>query len=109
MNACVTFGNTFAMDEAVNGISTIQEEDRLSCVVDDICFVTPGDYTIYGMGGASASARHQFSMDEEDELLQYAIQQSLLDVGSERDQVNFTSRWMIDHPISKLTHRFCMF
>nr|CAG4649372.1 EOG090X0784 [Scapholeberis mucronata] len=89
MNACITFGNTFAIDEAVNGISTIQEDDRLSCVVDDICFVTPGDYTVYGLGGASASARHQqFSMDEEDELLQYAIQQSLLDVGSERDQVD---------------------
>jgi hypothetical protein len=26
-------------------------------------------------------------MDEEDELLQYAIQQSLLDVGSEGDEV----------------------
>nr|CAG4647090.1 EOG090X0784 [Megafenestra aurita] len=88
MNACITFGNTFALDEAVHGVSVIQEEDRLSCVVDDICFITPGDYTVYGMGGASASSRRQFSMDEEDELLQYAIQQSLLDVGSEGDQVD---------------------
>lgn len=91
MNACVTFGNTFALDESVHGISVIQEADRLSCVVDDSWFVTPGDYTLYGVGGASASSssRRQFSMDEEDELLQYAIQQSLLDVGSEGDEVIF--------------------
>lgn len=87
MNACVTFGNTFALDEPVRGISVIEEEDRLSCVVDDSCFIIPGDYTVYGAGGASSSSRRQFSMDEEDELLQYAIQQSLLDVGSEGDQV----------------------
>ena len=87
MNACVTFGNTFALDEPVRGVSVIQEDDRLSCVVDDSCFVIPGDYTLYGVGGASAASRRQFSMDEEDELLQYAIQQSLLDVGSEGDQV----------------------
>nr|CAG4651016.1 EOG090X0784 [Simocephalus serrulatus] len=88
MNACITFGNTFALDEPVHGVSVVQEDDRLSCIVDDTCFVTPGDYTVYGMGGASASSRRQFSMDEEDELLQYAIQQSLLDVGSEGDQVD---------------------
>ena len=40
-----------------------------------------------GMDGAS-TARRQFSMDEEDELLQYAIQQSIIDVGSENDQVD---------------------
>lgn len=89
MNACITFGNTFALDEPVHGVSVVQEDDRLSCIVDDTCFVTPGDYTVYGMGGASASSRRQFSMDEEDELLQYAIQQSLLDVGSEGDQVSY--------------------
>ncbi|XP_046656160.1 ankyrin repeat domain-containing protein 13D-like isoform X1 [Daphnia pulicaria] len=90
MNACITFGNTFGLDEAINGVSVIQEADRLSCVVDDSCFVTPGDYTLYGVGGASvnSSSRRQFSMDEEDELLQYAIQQSLLDVGSEGDEVD---------------------
>ena len=92
MNACVTFGNTFGLDEGINGVSVIQEADRLSCVVDDSCFVTPGDYTLYGMGGASVNSlsRRQFSMDEEDELLQYAIQQSLLDVGSEGDEVWFS-------------------
>ena len=32
--------------------------------------------------------RTQFSIEEEDDLLQFAIQQSLIDVGSERDEVN---------------------
>ena len=127
MNACVTFGNIFGLDEAVHGISAIQEEDRLSCAIDESCFQVPSDYSVYGitficffasllarlsesesrpppfvfprlnhrfdscrdegMDGAS-TARRQFSMDEEDELLQYAIQQSIIDVGSENDQVD---------------------
>lgn len=110
MNACITFGNTFALDEPVPGISIIEEDQvergddqqkRLSCVVDDVCFEIPEDYSVYGIGGgrtgggggrangnSGGARRTQFSMDEEDELLQYAIQQSLLDVGSEGDQVN---------------------
>ncbi len=108
MNACITFGNTFALDEPVPGISIIEEDQvgddqqkRLSCVVDDVCFEIPEDYSVYGIGGGRTGGgggrangnsggvrRTQFSMDEEDELLQYAIQQSLLDVGSEGDQVN---------------------
>jgi septin 4 len=31
--------------------------------------------------------RRQFSIEEEDELLQFAIQQSLIDAGSEGDEV----------------------
>lgn len=31
--------------------------------------------------------RTQFSIEEEDDLLQFAIQQSLIDAGSERDEV----------------------
>ena len=45
-----------------------------------------------GRGGGRSfgggNERRQFSMDEEDELLQYAIQQSLVDAGSEGDQVD---------------------
>lgn len=86
MNACVTFGNTFGLDESVQGVSTLQEADRLTCILDDSCFEVPSDYTVYGMA-RGGSGRRQFSMDEDDELLQYAIQQSLLDAGSEGDQV----------------------
>lgn len=34
-----------------------------------------------------AEVRTQFSIEEEDDLLQFAIQQSLLEAGSERDEV----------------------
>lgn len=36
-----------------------------------------------------AEVRTQFSVEEEDDLLQFAIQQSLLEAGSERDEVLF--------------------
>lgn len=36
-----------------------------------------------------AEVRTQFSIEEEDDLLQFAIQQSLLEAGSERDEVSF--------------------
>ena len=49
MNACVTFGNIFGLDEAVHGISAIQEEDRLSCAIDESCFQVPSDYSVYGI------------------------------------------------------------
>lgn len=32
--------------------------------------------------------RRQYSLEEEDDLIQFAIQQSLIDVGSERDEVD---------------------
>lgn len=35
-----------------------------------------------------AEVRTQFSIEEEDDLLQFAIQQSLLEAGSERDEVH---------------------
>lgn len=34
-----------------------------------------------------AEVRTQFSVEEEDDLLQFAIQQSLIEAGSERDEV----------------------
>lgn len=36
----------------------------------------------------SADARRQYSMEEEDDLLQFAIQQSLIDAGTEREEVS---------------------
>jgi len=104
MNACVTFGNIFGLDEAVHGISAIQEEDRLSCAIDDSCFQVPNDYSAYGMEGA-ATARRQFSMDEEDELLQYAIQQSVIDAGSENDEVDIWEALKAQQPSTPQMNR----
>jgi hypothetical protein len=37
---------------------------------------------------AAADGRRQFSMEEEDDLLQFAIQQSLIDAGTEKEEVD---------------------
>ena len=106
MNACITFGNTFGLDEPVRGVSTLTEPDgRITCVLDDSCFEAPPGYSVYGSsssggrsGGGGNRPMNQFSLDEEDELLQYAIQQSLLDVGSESDQVDIWEALRADRP-----------
>lgn len=82
LNARITFGNIFALDGPVHGVSTIRENDRITCVLDESFFEPPSDYLRLGSDG-----RRQFSMDDEDELVQYAIQQSLMECGTESDQV----------------------
>lgn len=84
LNARITFGNIFGMDQEVAHVGHLQETNRMTCLVDDICFEAPMGYVKL----AGAEVRTQFSMEEEDDLLQFAIQQSLLEVGSERDEVD---------------------
>ncbi|XP_076755838.1 ankyrin repeat domain-containing protein 13D isoform X2 [Xylocopa sonorina] len=83
LNARITFGNIFGMDQEVPHVGRLQETNRMTCLVDDVCFEAPVGYVKLG-----AEVRTQFSMEEEDDLLQFAIQQSLLEVGSERDEVD---------------------
>ncbi|XP_008559506.1 ankyrin repeat domain-containing protein 13D [Microplitis demolitor] len=83
LNARITFGNIFGLDQEVPHVKRIQEGTRTTCVVDDICFEAPPGYIKLG-----ALDRTQFSIEEEDDLLQFAIQQSLLEAGSERDEVD---------------------
>ena len=42
-----------------------------------------------------AEVRRQFSVEEEDELLQFAIQQSLIEAGSEKDEVLKQAFWNV--------------
>ncbi|KAK1133944.1 hypothetical protein K0M31_011731 [Melipona bicolor] len=84
LNARITFGNIFGMDQEVPHVGHLQETNRMTCLVDDICFEAPVGYVKL----AGAEVRTQFSMEEEDDLLQFAIQQSLLEVGSERDEID---------------------
>jgi hypothetical protein len=42
-----------------------------------------------------AEVRRQFSVEEEDELLQFAIQQSLIEAGSEKDEVLIIAFWSV--------------
>ncbi|XP_011868021.1 PREDICTED: ankyrin repeat domain-containing protein 13D isoform X2 [Vollenhovia emeryi] len=83
LNARITFGNIFGLDQEVDHVGQLQETNRLTCLIDDICFEAPTGYVKLGAGG-----RTQFNVEEEDDLLQFAIQQSLLEAGSERDEVD---------------------
>ncbi|XP_075166910.1 ankyrin repeat domain-containing protein 13D [Haematobia irritans] len=71
LNACITFGNVFGMTTPVEHVTTINEDDRVTCIVDDCCFNEPLHYTKKG-----TEARRQMPLDEDD-MLQYAIEQSL--------------------------------
>lgn len=104
LNARITFGNIFAWDQQVPHVRSISESNRLTCIVEDDCFEAPNGYAKLGRCWLSvfditldfnhlfllfvgAEVRSQFNMEEEDDLLQFAIQQSLLEAGSERDEV----------------------
>ncbi|CAB3261098.1 unnamed protein product [Arctia plantaginis] len=84
LNARITFGNIFATETPVPYISCIQEGDRLSCVVDDQCFVVGHGYR----DAAAPDERLSCGVDDEEGLLQYAIQQSLMEGGTHDDQVD---------------------
>lgn len=48
LNARITFGNIFGLDEAVPGVTPIQDEKVVACVLDDSCFDTPAGYVRLG-------------------------------------------------------------
>ncbi|KAM3962618.1 LOW QUALITY PROTEIN: ankyrin repeat domain-containing protein 13D [Aphomia sociella] len=77
LNARITFGNIFGTETPVRHVQCIPEGERLACVLDDGCFALGAGYA----GAGRAACR------DDDGLLQYAIQQSLLD-GTSDDQVD---------------------
>ncbi|CAG0882409.1 unnamed protein product [Darwinula stevensoni] len=88
LNASITFGNIFGLDSPVEGVQYLNEEDtgRLSCVLSESCFQPPLGYT--HTDTESAQMQPAFGLDEGDALMQYAIQQSLMEAGTENDMVN---------------------
>jgi ankyrin repeat domain-containing protein 13 len=68
----------------VQGVARVGEGEDLSCVLDESCFEMPPGYVKQG-----SDLRRQFTMEDEDELLQFAIQQSLIDSGTEGDEVSY--------------------
>ncbi|XP_070573384.1 ankyrin repeat domain-containing protein 13D-like [Ptychodera flava] len=96
LNARITFGNLNASNESVVGVISLHENGsesngettseatlpRILCAVDASCFEPPASYDRLGDG-----YREPIMRDEDDDLLQFAIQQSLLDAGTEDDQV----------------------
>ncbi|XP_013097671.2 ankyrin repeat domain-containing protein 13D [Stomoxys calcitrans] len=82
LNACITFGNVFGMTTPVDNVTTINEDDRVTCIVDDCCFNEPLHYTKKG-----ADSRRQMPLDEDD-MLQYAIEQSLVETSGGACSIN---------------------
>lgn len=54
LNARITFGNIFAIDSEVAHVHRIQEDDRLTCVLDECIFHCPSGYSQIGNGNARA-------------------------------------------------------
>uniref|UniRef100_A0A6B2E6R0 Putative ankyrin repeat protein n=1 Tax=Phlebotomus kandelakii TaxID=1109342 RepID=A0A6B2E6R0_9DIPT len=96
INACVTFGNVFALETAVPNVSQIEEGDRITCVVDDQCFHIPDNYRKNG----GEYLRNMSRAQDEDDLLQFAIQQSLIESGSENDQVDIWEALRAQRPLT---------
>ncbi|PVD33068.1 hypothetical protein C0Q70_08517 [Pomacea canaliculata] len=91
LNARVTFGNIFGSVTPANHVNVIQEMP-MACSVDERCFEAPSTYN------RSGDAHHERLRDEDDELLQFAIQQSLVQSGTEEEQVTFWEALNRSHP-----------
>lgn len=103
LNARVTFSNLCGCDEPVSSVTvhTPESSDEAGqappppfhCEVDPSVFEPPADYTTLGPG------RSEPMRDEDDNLLQFAIQQSLLDAGTESDQVTIWEALTNSRPV----------
>lgn len=48
LNARITFGNIFGLDQQISHVDHLQESNRITCLVDDICFEAPNGYIKLG-------------------------------------------------------------
>ncbi|NXO61811.1 AN13D protein, partial [Phainopepla nitens] len=84
LNARITFSNLCGCDQPLGSSadgSLCATAWPFPCEVEAGVFEVPAGYTVLGAG------RSEPLRDEDDDLLQFAIQQSLLDAGTETDQV----------------------
>uniref|UniRef100_A0A8C5T4E3 Ankyrin repeat domain 13D n=1 Tax=Malurus cyaneus samueli TaxID=2593467 RepID=A0A8C5T4E3_9PASS len=85
LNARITFSNLCGCDQPLGSVricgSLCAAAWPFPCEVEAGVFEVPAGYTVLGAG------RSEPLRDEDDDLLQFAIQQSLLDAGTETDQV----------------------
>uniref|UniRef100_A0A8C1RTI4 Ankyrin repeat domain 13 family, member D n=1 Tax=Cyprinus carpio TaxID=7962 RepID=A0A8C1RTI4_CYPCA len=101
LNARVTFSNLCGCDEPVSSVTVLSPQGAteapppLQCEVDPSVFEPPPEYTTLGPG------RSEPMRDEDDNLLQFAIQQSLLDAGTESDQVTIWEALTNTRPVSQ--------
>ncbi|XP_054246346.1 ankyrin repeat domain-containing protein 13D isoform X1 [Indicator indicator] len=92
LNARITFSNLCGCDQPLGSVRVCAQPPvpcspggaagwPFPCEVEAGVFEVPAGYTVLGAG------RSEPLRDEDDDLLQFAIQQSLLDAGTETDQV----------------------
>ncbi|XP_013849497.2 ankyrin repeat domain-containing protein 13D isoform X3 [Sus scrofa] len=88
LNARITFGNLCGCDEPLSsvwapapGSAVAASGSPFPCEVDPAVFEVPEGYSVLG------TERSEPLRDEDDDLLQFAIQQSLLEAGTEAEQV----------------------
>ncbi|NXE99285.1 AN13D protein, partial [Menura novaehollandiae] len=86
LNARITFSNLCGCDQPLGSVRGADGSPGTAgwpfpCEVEAGVFEVPAGYTVLGAG------RSEPLRDEDDDLLQFAIQQSLLDAGTETDQV----------------------
>ncbi|CAH2220090.1 ankyrin repeat domain-containing 13B [Pelobates cultripes] len=121
LNARITFGNLNGCDEPVSSLrqspsSEAPSPSSDSCSVSSTSSITSGrgcdmDQSLFeAPRGYSVVGSYRESMrEEEDDLLQFAIQQSLLEAGSEYDQVTIwealTNSKPGTHPMSNDSRR----
>lgn len=103
LNALITFGNVFALDTPVEHVTNIQEsEERLTCVIDEVCFEVPKNYA-----NRAIDYSHQgLGFEDEDQLLEFAIRQSLMDAGSENEEVDIWEALKCQRPVTPNYGRF---
>uniref|UniRef100_A0A8C3SR84 Ankyrin repeat domain 13B n=1 Tax=Chelydra serpentina TaxID=8475 RepID=A0A8C3SR84_CHESE len=117
LNARITFGNLNGCDEPVGSVrrssgseapspssdsSSVSSSSSLAscraCEVDPSLFEAPPGYSVLG-------SQRDAMREEDDDLLQFAIQQSLLEAGTEYDQVTIwealTNSKPGTHPMSQ--------
>jgi hypothetical protein len=103
LNALITFGNVFALETPVPHVTNIKEgeDDRLTCIIDDECFAVPANYE----NRAGTYHRQGLGFEDEDELLEYAIRQSLVDSGTENEEVREKNSRKVQDDVSKSPFR----
>ncbi|XP_013784163.1 ankyrin repeat domain-containing protein 13D-like [Limulus polyphemus] len=97
LNARITFENIYSLDEPVSGVTPIRDDNTCACVVDKNCFEPPTGYVRLG---SDEEFRH-LSIESDDDLLQLAIQQSLIEAGSEEEQVTIWEALRAHRPLSE--------
>jgi len=124
-NAQITFGNLFGTDKAIEGVQTLENNGKIFCVVEDSVFFPPRSYVVLGkiqfliqfkwctfviiklLFAKGAEQRRQIGMDNDEELLQFAVRQSLLETGAEEDQVSYYTIFLYFYNINlKIIHIF---